>query len=67
MLNLRNKYEREECCGVATKNRIECTAMENREVAAGRDYIELLSLFKKLKKEDKQKVNSWIESLLSAP
>lgn len=52
---------------MATEKRTECTVMENREVAGERGYIELLSLFKKLKKEDKQKVNSWIESLLSAP
>lgn len=39
LLNLRNKYEREECCGVATEKQIECTAMENREVAAEREFL----------------------------
>lgn len=36
LLNLRNKYEREECCGVATENQIECTIIDNREVAGER-------------------------------
>lgn len=39
VVEFEKQIEREECCGVATKNQIECTIMENREVAGERDNI----------------------------
>lgn len=46
---------------------VECMTIDDKEVAGEGDYIELLNLFKKLKEEDKQKINSLIKSLLSVP
>lgn len=36
VVEFEKQIEREECCGVATKNQIECTIIENREVAGER-------------------------------
>lgn len=52
---------------MATEKRMESMESEEKGVAGERDYIELLDLFKRLKEDDKQNVNSWIKSLLSAP
>ena len=52
---------------MATEKRMESMGSEEKGVAGERDYIELLDLFKRLKEDDKQNVNSWIKSLLSAP
>lgn len=38
LLNLRNKYEREECCGVATEKQ-ECMVIQNKEVAGEREFL----------------------------
>lgn len=51
---------------MATDKLVESMTIE-KEVAGERDYIELLNLFKQLKADDKQKVNSLIKFLLSAP
>ena len=65
--NLNHRIKKRGAGTMATENQIECMKVDEEEVAGDRDYIELLNLFKTLKEEDKQKINSLIKSLLSVP